>query len=114
MALTRTVELLESSDDSPWSEASAGESTRRVRKVLRKLESGKGPGIFQRFILRWLYSPTGPIQEISMSNGWSQEYLALAQTVDEYLNPMNSAPNKSFQADRDPRERGSRPLNSNR
>jgi hypothetical protein len=30
-----------------------------------------------------LFAPTGPIQEVSMSSGWSREFLRLAERFDE-------------------------------
>jgi hypothetical protein len=30
-----------------------------------------------------LFLPTGPIQEVSISSGWSEDYLRLAGLVDE-------------------------------
>ena len=34
----------------------------------------------QQFL--WLFAPTGPIQEVSVSSGWGDEFLALAERFD--------------------------------
>jgi hypothetical protein len=36
--------------------------------------------------LRRLFGPTGPVQEISIANGWADELERLAEVVDRYLN----------------------------
>jgi len=35
--------------------------------------------------LKILFIPTGPIQEVSISSGWGQEFLALSDRIDQLL-----------------------------
>jgi hypothetical protein len=35
--------------------------------------------------LTYLYAPTGPIQELAISNNWSEEFLDLASAVDNLV-----------------------------
>ncbi len=39
----------------------------------------------QRFRLNLLFAPTGSIQEVSMSSGWSREFMDLATRFDEVM-----------------------------
>ncbi|HEX8181606.1 MAG TPA: hypothetical protein VF525_18845 [Pyrinomonadaceae bacterium] len=32
-----------------------------------------------------LFAPTGPMQEVSLSSGWGEEFLALAERFDEAM-----------------------------
>jgi hypothetical protein len=38
-----------------------------------------------KLTLKVLFAPTGPIQEVSMSNGWSETYLKLAENFDNEI-----------------------------
>ena len=48
-----------------------------IDSIITKLENGSVPdtGV--------LFAPTGPIQEVSLSGGWGDEFLALADRFDE-------------------------------
>jgi hypothetical protein len=41
--------------------------------------------------LELLFSPTGPIQEVSLSSGWADQFLALAQRFDLELGKVYGA-----------------------
>jgi hypothetical protein len=43
------------------------------------LEAGQLP---HKLELAVLFAPTGPMQEVSLSSGWAQEFLALAARFD--------------------------------
>jgi len=43
------------------------------------LERGELP---DRLAMRVLFAPTGPLQELSLSSGWAQEFLELADAFD--------------------------------
>jgi len=45
--------------------------------ILAQLENGSIPDI------EILFAPTGPIQEVSLSSGWSRQYIQLAERFDE-------------------------------
>jgi hypothetical protein len=48
-----------------------------IDSILADLENGSIPD------LEVLFAPTGPIQEVSMSSGWSGEFLKLAERFDQ-------------------------------
>ena len=73
--------LLASPDnDFSWSSWMDTESAIQEIDDLRlQVESGTLP---RRLDLEVLFAPTGPIQEVSVSSGWGQEFLRLAARVD--------------------------------
>jgi hypothetical protein len=48
-----------------------------IDSILSQLENGSVPDI------EVLFAPTGPIQEVSMSSGWSLDFLNLAERFDK-------------------------------
>jgi len=62
---------------SPWE--NAAEALREIDALLRELRQGVLP---KKDVLEILLAPTGPIQEVSASSGWDEEFLALAQRFD--------------------------------
>lgn len=46
--------------------------------ILAALRSGGCPNLMMGI----LFAPTGPMQEVSLSSGWGQEFLALAERFD--------------------------------
>ena len=77
--LERTRELLGSSSDSDW-------SCMDVPDILRSVDAGLAAladdSTLDTNELVLLFLPTGPLQETAMSNGWSDEYLALSERFD--------------------------------
>lgn len=80
-ALRRTRDLVALSEDSDWSTRPAHKIEARLDALIRIVEAGRKPGIR----LGFLFLPTGDLQEISMANGWGEEFLDLADVVDRYL-----------------------------
>ena len=74
---TRTYLAREGNDFSwsSWNDREAALS--EIDSILAQLNNGSVPdaGV--------LFAPTGPIQEVSMSSGWSLEFLKLAGRFDE-------------------------------
>ena len=48
---------------------------------IRSVELGEIP----RLEIQVVFAPTGPLQEVSMASGWSDEFLVLAERADEAL-----------------------------
>ena len=65
---------------SAWAEAAA--ALAEVDALLAVLKSG---GVLPKTDLERLFAPTGPIQEVSLSSGWGQAFLGLAQRLDREL-----------------------------
>jgi hypothetical protein len=69
-----------SNNDFSWSSwQDTADGLAEVDTYLSILHSGDLPSILQ---LQVLFAPTGPLQEVSLSSGWSSEFLALARDFD--------------------------------
>ena len=62
---------------SSWVDADA--ALTEVDGLIAALEAGRLPS---RLTVSVLFAPTGPIQEVSLSSGWADEFLALAARCD--------------------------------
>lgn len=67
-------------DWSGWNDA--GAALRMVDRLVAIVESGRLPS---RWMVSILFAPTGPIQEVSISSGWGDEFLTLASRCDAAL-----------------------------
>ena len=65
---------------SSWS--NAVEALADVDRMLAQLDGERLP---ERMDMAVLFAPTGPIQEVSVSSGWGEEFLALAARFDAAL-----------------------------
>lgn len=64
-------------DWSSWQDAD--EALREIDAVLALLQSGALP----KRRVAVLFAPTGPIQEVSLSSGWGDDFLRLADRFDD-------------------------------
>ena len=72
------IYLAREGNDYSWSSWTDQEQAlAEIDFILAQLESGSIPDI------EVLFAPPGPIQEVSMSSGWSREFLRLAERFDE-------------------------------
>jgi hypothetical protein len=62
---------------SSWKDAPA--ALREIDGIVSRIESGHMP---KRSDIELLFLPTGPIQEVSVSSGWGQEFVELASRFD--------------------------------
>ena len=77
----RTLFDLERNDFSRSSWKDQNHAISESDSIIVALETGSLPDF------RGLFAPTGPIQEVSLSSGWAQEFLDLAEQFDkEYEN----------------------------
>jgi hypothetical protein len=75
-------------DWSAWRDADA--ALRELDGLIAALECGRDPS---RLIVHVLFAPAGPIQEVSISSGWHEEFLALATRCDAAVEAFyNSRP----------------------
>ena len=71
------------SNDFSWSSWNdQDDAIDEIDAVLSALRSGELPNPSS---LKVLFAPTGPAQELSLSSGWSNEFLALAEKFDEAI-----------------------------
>ena len=80
--LRRTLELVGSSRSSIWAQDDVDEILRHLRAALTALESGAP---VDRATLGRLFAPTGAIQDTSLANGWGDEFLSLARSLEDFL-----------------------------
>jgi hypothetical protein len=64
-------------DWSSWADADA--ALHEIDAVIATLDANRLPS---RRVVRVLFAPTGPIQEVSISSGWADEFLALSDRFD--------------------------------
>ena len=83
-ALEKTIEFLEVSEDSDWSAQSANDAKNILKEELKSLKEKRRFTFAGKSKIKFLFLPTGTLQEISGSNGWSDEYLQLSKIVDSY------------------------------
>lgn len=62
---------------SPWE--SADDAIREIDDIVARIKNGDTP---EQFDVSVLFAPTGPIQEVSLSSGWADEFLPLAGRFD--------------------------------
>ncbi len=66
------------SNDFLWSSwRDQNQAISEIDSIIRELENGLVPD------MRVLFAPTGPVQEVSLSSGWEQEFLELAERFDK-------------------------------
>ena len=85
--LIQTLEMLmvlvEGSGDSAWASMDKEAVVKKINKQIRRMKKGKAGNLVE---LRVLLAPTGPIQEISIDNGWGERFLELAGEIDRMIN----------------------------
>lgn len=79
--LKMTIRHLEKSEDSAWASKTRKEIIQILAAEIEKIEK-KVPIDKQK--VRLLFAPTGSLQEISIHNGWGDEFIRLSSVVDKY------------------------------
>ena len=72
-------------NDFAWS--SFGGCKEAIAEIDEHIARVKNGDTSRRPDLRMLFAPTGPIQEVSVSSGWGDEFLELAQRFDAVQDP---------------------------
>ena len=83
-ALERTIELLEKSEDSMWTETTVAEAKEILEDQLNSLKTTGSFGFLGKGRIKALFLPTGVLQEISITNDWDEEYLEVSRVIDRY------------------------------
>jgi hypothetical protein len=81
LAVLDDVRVLLARPDNDFSWSSFGDAEAALAE-LDELRSGVVAGNPDLLTLRVLFAPTGPIQEVSLSSGWGDEFLAIAERFD--------------------------------
>lgn len=79
--LYSSIELLSIEDnDFTWSSwESQATAVAEIRSILSVVDAGMLP---HRIDVSVLFAPTGPIQEVSLSSGWAETFLKIAEIYD--------------------------------
>ena len=78
--LVRLKELLAGSEESDWAALAPAEVIAILERELKSLcASGQ---LHNKTELTSIFAPTAEMQEISMANGWSDEYIRLSSAFD--------------------------------
>ena len=79
--LRASIELLSlDGNDFAWSSWNdAHEAVAEIQAILAVVEAGRVP---DRLDVSVIFAPTGPMQEVSLSSGWGQTFLKVAERYD--------------------------------
>lgn len=82
--------LLEREDnDFTWSSwEDSADALREVDSLVARIDAGEVP---HRSEIDILFLPTGPMQEVSLSSGWGDDFLRLADRFDAVIERVYSA-----------------------
>ncbi len=70
-------------NDYAWSSwENANDAILEVDEIVSKLQSGQLPDVLT---MKIIFAPTGPMQEVSLSSGWAEPFLQLAEDFDAAL-----------------------------
>ena len=86
MQETRSLLAMQGNDFSWSSWLDQGQAVNEIDSILAEMENDSLPDC------RVLFAPTGPIQEVSLSSGWGDEFLELADRFDEAYETAKSLP----------------------
>jgi len=78
--LATTKVLLSRSKNEGWGLEYPKETERQIDQILDCLYFGSDKPLPRHWQV--LYAPTGPLQEISVANGWAEAYLKLSEEFD--------------------------------
>lgn len=81
-ALEETISFLRNSQSSDWAGMSVEELILELESEIARAKNAQ-PVDAKRLGL--LFAPTGPIQEISLDNSWGEEFLRIAEVVDQFI-----------------------------
>jgi hypothetical protein len=84
LAVLRDARVLLAQPDNDFSWSSFDDAEAALREI-DKLSAGIRNGDSVPLDLRVLFAPTGPIQEVSLSSGWGEKFLGLAERFDAAL-----------------------------
>jgi len=80
-ALENAILLLRKSRPSTWGALSPTEAMEFLELERNKVRTSQQ---FDKKLLQSLFAPTGSIQEISINNGWGDEFIEISKIIDKY------------------------------
>lgn len=79
--LEETISFLQSSQSSVYADIPIEEIIEKLKSEVAKVKSSKPIDAKQ---LRLLFAPTGAIQDTAIDNGWGDEFLKIANIIDQF------------------------------
>ena len=80
--LESAIELVQLPDnDFSWSYWE--DSEQATKEIMKLLNMAKSYALPERVEVDVLFSPTGPLQEVSLSSGWAESFLKVAEKYDQ-------------------------------
>ena len=87
--LARLKELLAGSKESDWAALAPSEVIAILEREMKSLS--QSAQLHNKSELASLFAPTAELQEISMANGWSDEYIRLSSDFDTAIRDLPDA-----------------------
>jgi len=84
-AFERIIALLENSEDSIWANYTVEEAKEILQTELENYKQTQKISDSGKSRINFLFLPTSALQEISMDNGWGDEYVEISSIFDKYL-----------------------------
>lgn len=84
-AFEEIIELLKKSEDTIWANYSVEEAIQIFQTELENYKQTQKLSDSGKSGIHFLFLPTGALQEISIDNGWGDEYVQIANVFDKYL-----------------------------
>lgn len=81
--LEKLLELVQHSQESAWASMEIDEIQKELGQYIKEIKVGNLKNLKK---LQVLFAPTGPIQEISLDNGWGEQFVKLAGEIDRLIN----------------------------
>ena len=78
--LSRIIELLKQSEGSPWVSITPQDIIEQLSQTLEVINESNIERELEK--IRLLFAPTGSLQDISIDNGWGEEFIKLASVFD--------------------------------
>lgn len=84
-AFERIIDLLDQSEDTIWANYTVDEAKEILQTELENYKQTQKLSDSGKSRINFLFLPTSALQEISMDNGWGDEYIKLSNIFDKYL-----------------------------
>lgn len=84
-AFERIIKLLENSEDTIWANYTVEEAKEILQTELENYKQTQKISDSGKSRISFLFLPTSALQEISVDNGWGDEYINLSNIFDKYL-----------------------------
>lgn len=81
-ALSDCLAFVQGSEDRGLCELDVSDAERMLERTIARLKAGK---LINKFKLKMQFQPTSDLQDMSIYNGWGDEFCKVADRVDRYL-----------------------------